>query len=88
MDTADIEALEAGDGFERRKSWSNLASTGAEVLGSKQQERKASWVDLGIGKVEDVVGGWVAGVARWAEDDDGQGVLLPVVDRRREVKVN
>jgi hypothetical protein len=76
MNTADIEALEAG----------NAASLEPRGWGLKKHERKTSWVDFGKEKVEDVVSGWVDRVARWTENDD-DGVLLPVVNRRRGVKV-
>jgi hypothetical protein len=93
MDTADIEALEAGKGHERKKGWVGKAE------GLEKHERKKSWV----------VNGWVGSLARWTDEDDEGGLLpvvsrrredglvadrtrehwlvLPVVDRRRQVKV-
>jgi hypothetical protein len=93
MDTADIEALEAGNGHERKKSWVG------KVEGMETHQRRKSWVDMGIGKAGDVVSGLVGSLARWTdEDEEGDllpvagkrgedGFVLPVVDRRRQVKV-
>jgi hypothetical protein len=74
MDTADIEALEAGTGAELTPRWAS--ETGGH-------ERKTSWVDLSIGKMEDVVSGWVESLAKWTDGSDEE-LVLPVVDRRRE----
>jgi hypothetical protein len=75
MNTADIEALEAGTGAELTPRWAS--ETGGH-------ERKTSWVDLSIGKMEDVVSGWVESLAKWTDGSDDEELVLLVVDRRRE----
>jgi hypothetical protein len=78
METADIEALEAGKGHERKeKRW--LGNVG----GLEKHKRKKSWVDMGIGKAGIVVNEWVGSLARWTNEDD-EGDVLPLVSRRRE----
>jgi hypothetical protein len=46
----------------------------------KTHERKGSWVDLGLGQVEDAVSGFVGRVVRWTDEDGG--MVLPVVNTR------
>lgn len=62
MDTADIEALEAGYGT-------------TPTLRKKEAGSKGSWVDLSLGCVEDAVNGFVGKVARWTDDDGGYDLL-------------
>jgi hypothetical protein len=75
MNTADIEALEAGTGAKLTPRWAS--ETGGH-------ERKTSWVDLSIGKMEDVVSGWVESLTKWTDGSDDEELVLPVVNRRRE----
>jgi hypothetical protein len=75
MNTADIEALEAGTGAELTPRWAS--ETGGH-------ERKTSWVGMSIGKMEDVVSGWVESLTKWTDGSDDEELVLPVVDRRRE----
>jgi hypothetical protein len=75
----DIEALEAGTALLTPRS-----------LGMKDHRKSLSWVDLGLGKVEGAVSGFVGKVARWTDDEggrEGEGVLLPVVNGRQDVKI-
>ncbi|KAH7413782.1 hypothetical protein DE146DRAFT_749983 [Phaeosphaeria sp. MPI-PUGE-AT-0046c] len=74
LNTSEIEALEAG----------TACPTPRMILES--HERKKSWVDFGIAKVEHTVNGLVERLVRWTDDGD-DGVLLPVANGRREVQV-
>ncbi|KAH7071369.1 hypothetical protein BKA63DRAFT_568505 [Paraphoma chrysanthemicola] len=77
LDTADIEALEAGTATLKPRRLT--APTRASYPKSK------SWADLRLSRVEDTVNGWVGSLARWTDDTGGdEGVLLPMVreDRR------
>ena len=71
----DIEALEAG--------------TTPRSPGLKAHRKSLSWadLDLGLDRMEGKVSGWVGKVARWTDDDGGEGVLLPVVNGRQGIKV-
>lgn len=60
MNTADMEALEAG-----------TAPLGPRSLAKK--EEKMSWADLSLARVEDAVSGFVGKVVKWADDDGGYG---------------
>ncbi|KAH7079594.1 hypothetical protein FB567DRAFT_595587 [Paraphoma chrysanthemicola] len=72
LDTADIEALEAGTAPPTPRELT--ASTKASYPKSK------SWADLKLSRVEDTVNGWVGSLARWTDDTGGdEGVLLPMV---------
>jgi hypothetical protein len=77
-DDYDIEALEAG-----------TAPSMPRTVDAKTHRRSMSWIDLGLGKVEGAVNGFVGKVARWTDDEGGEeGVLLPVVGGRNGVKVD
>jgi hypothetical protein len=39
---------------------------------------------MSIGKMEDVVSGWVESLTKWTDGSDDEELVLPVVDRRRE----
>jgi len=71
MNTADIEALEAG-----------TAPLTPRTAARKEDKEKGSWVDLSLGRVEDAVNGFVGRVARWTDDAEGyregERGLLPV----------
>ncbi|KAF2826816.1 hypothetical protein CC86DRAFT_381890 [Ophiobolus disseminans] len=69
MNTADIEALEAG-----------TAPLGPRSPTKKRA--KDSWADLSLARVEDAVNGWVEKVVRWTDDDRGvrEGNVLPRVN--------
>jgi hypothetical protein len=73
-DDYDVEALEAG-------------TTPLKPRIVKKHERKGSWVDLGLGRVEDAVSGFVGRVARWTDEEEGEGMLLPVVNGGIGMKV-
>ncbi|KAH6060427.1 hypothetical protein HBI67_137860 [Parastagonospora nodorum] len=68
----DIEALEAG--------------TAPRSPSLKAHKKNLSWADLSLERMEGAVSGWMGKVARWTDDDGDEGVLLPVVNGRQQIK--
>jgi hypothetical protein len=76
-DDYDIEALEAG-----------TVPLAPKPVTVKTHRRIMSWMDMGLGKVEGAVNGFVGKVARWTDDEGGEeGLLLPIVSGRNGVKI-
>jgi hypothetical protein len=81
-DDYDMEVLEAG-----------TAPLTPKSVAVKTYRTSMSWMDLGLGKVEGAVNGFVGKVAKWTDNDDDdddvgeEGFLLPVVSERVGVKV-
>lgn len=83
LNTHDIEAQEAGTALLRH---SRSRSYDSSVSGESMLRRSLSWLDQGLGMVDDAVSRVAGGISKWTDDEGGEeGLLLPVVNGKGKV---
>ncbi|KAH9882383.1 hypothetical protein J1614_000619 [Plenodomus biglobosus] len=85
LDISDIEALEAGTAPLTGHKRSTSSESGASENGALK--RSLSWLDQGLGMMDEGVTRVAGGIAKWTDDEGGdEGLLLPLAREKRKTE--